>query len=343
MVLKVLKSVLFAIHRIGFLSTREKLLLSDLITGNEQFAALSLSCLSEIVGRKLKTLTWDPRNLLRCGTEDLEMDAREGISWTWYWDQEFPPLLREIYDPPFLLYYRGILPDNEVPALGIVGTRYPTGAGRKAALRLGFEAAKAGLTVVSGLALGIDAEAHEGALRGDGKTVAVLGNGVSAIYPGANRSLGRQILLSGGCIMSEFPPETPPLRYNFPKRNRLISGLSRGSVVVEAPEKSGALITADFALEQGRDLFVHRDGLAGSAGAGGRKYAVAGAMVVEGMEDILKEWGVFLKSNWGQIPGGAQFQADRKAPCQAPSGGVRRAGASPIRHDRQRGRSLNGE
>jgi DNA protecting protein DprA len=175
--------------------------------------------------------------------------------------------------------------------VGVVGTRQPSGAGRGAAFSLAFELAGLGVGTVSGLARGIDAEAHRGSLAEGGRTIGVLGNGIDRVFPASSVPIGRQILESGGCILSEYPPGEPPRPYHFPGRNRIISGLSRAVVVVQAPEGSGALITAEYALEQGRELLVHADGLEGPAGSGTRALVNDGAPAVRGAADVLARWG----------------------------------------------------
>jgi DNA processing protein len=204
----------------------------------------------------------------------------------------YPPLLGEIYNPPFLLYYLGRLPDPERPAAALVGTRKPSPAGSAQAYSLGRGLANAGIAVVSGLALGIDAMAHRGCVDGGGVTVAVLGSGLDELYPAANKPLARRILESGGAVVSEYPPGTKPYRWNFPERNRIISGLARGTVVVEAPERSGALHTARFALEQGRDLWAGKAGLLSPRGAGTRKLVEEGCGTAVSAADILAEWNI---------------------------------------------------
>ena len=199
--------------------------------------------------------------------------------------------MREIYDPPLLLYHRGRLPEWSTPLVAIVGTRHPTGRARESSFALAFELAGLGLTTVSGLARGIDAEAHRGSSEAGGRSVAVLGNGVDILFPGSSARVGRKMLASGGAILSEYPPGDPPLARNFPARNRIISGLARTTVVVQAPERSGALITAEYALEQGRELVVHRVGTIGERGAGSRGLAEQGAPVIDRATDILGEWG----------------------------------------------------
>jgi DNA processing protein len=215
----------------------------------------------------------------------------------------YPPLLRELYDPPLVLYYRGTLPDPEKPAVSMVGTRHPSAAASREALRLGRELGEQGITVVSGLALGIDALAHRGCLEGGGITIAVLGSGVDEVYPASNRMLARRILESGGALVSEYPCGTKPQKWNFPARNRIIAGFSRGTIIVEAPAASGALYTAQFALEQGRDLWVSSVGVSSPLGEGTKKLAGDGCPVLHGAADLLAEWG--LKPAAGEPPRGS--------------------------------------
>jgi len=203
----------------------------------------------------------------------------------------YPPLLREIYDPPKVLYCRGRLPNPERPAVALVGTRHPSVAASVQALALGQNFARAGITVISGLALGIDALAHRGCLEGGGPTAAVLGSSVDEVFPASNRDLARRILRTGGSLLSEYDPGTKPRKHYYPQRNRIISGLARATVIVEAPAASGALHTARFALEQGRDLFVASAGVASPLGEGTRALADEGCPVISRAEDILAEWG----------------------------------------------------
>lgn len=170
-------------------------------------------------------------------------------------DETYPQRLKHIIDPPLVLYYRGNLPAmDHLPVIAAVGTRGASAYGLQVARRMGYQIAGCGGAVVSGVAKGIDAMAMQGALLAGGTVVGVLGCGVDVVYPAANRELFADIIRNG-CLISEFPPETPPHKWNFPKRNRILSGLSNGVVVIEAPQGSGALITARQALEQGRDVF----------------------------------------------------------------------------------------
>ena len=204
----------------------------------------------------------------------------------------YPPLLREIFDPPVWLYCRGCFPDPEKSAVALVGTRHPSAAASMQALALGREFARAGITVISGLALGIDALAHRGALEGGGYTAAVLGSSVDEVYPASNRDLARRILKAGGSLLSEYDPGTTPRKWYYPQRNRIISGIARATIIVEAPAGSGALHTGRFALEQGRDLFVASAGVISPIGEGTRTLAREGCPVISGAAEILKEWGM---------------------------------------------------
>ena len=200
-------------------------------------------------------------------------------------DADYPRRLFEIGDPPPLLYLRGIIPAWE-PAIAVVGSRRATREGLKAAERLSSELAAVGALVVSRLARGIDTAAHRGALAGGGATVAVLGCGVDVDYPPENRELAEQ-LSRNGCIISEFPMTTQPLAEHFPRRNRIISGLSRGVLVVEAVEKSGSLITARYALDQGREVLAVPGPISTPACRGSNRLIKEGAQLVDCVEDIL--------------------------------------------------------
>ncbi|OGW90778.1 MAG: DNA protecting protein DprA [Omnitrophica bacterium RIFCSPHIGHO2_02_FULL_63_14] len=207
-------------------------------------------------------------------------------------DPDYPAALKEIYDPPALLYVRGRLPDPARVRIAIVGSRKVSFYGTRMARSIAEELSRAGLVVVSGMALGIDTAAHEGALAGGGPTVAVLAGGLNHIYPKENLKLAKRIVETGGALITENPPEMEPLAGLFPQRNRIISGLSRGALVVEAAKKSGALITADCALSQGRDVFAV-PGNADSRLSGGTNWLIKeGAIPVGSAAEILEEWGL---------------------------------------------------
>ncbi|MBN2532461.1 MAG: DNA-processing protein DprA [Spirochaetales bacterium] len=281
---------IFALHRMEFLKTREKLIFYELLETEKDIFLFSQNEVQAVLGRRLKTDRWDPGKYLNTAEKDMKAIIDSGIRFVFFWDPGYPPQLREIYDPPFVLFYRGALPGFITPAVGIVGTRFPTGSARSAAFQMGMELSGLGIDVVSGLANGIDREAHEGSLKGSGRSVAVLGNGIDTVYPVTSRKVAEKILLHNGVIFSEYFPGVLPLKYHFPARNRIISGLSRSVVIIQAPERSGALITADYALEQGRDIYVHKTGLSGIQGEGTRKLSCDGAPVIEYALDILLDW-----------------------------------------------------
>jgi len=204
-------------------------------------------------------------------------------------DSAYPAALLDIYDPPSTIFVKGTL-DLSSTAIAIVGARRCTGYGRTVAEDMAADLASAGVTVVSGMARGIDSAAHLGALRA-GRTVAVLGSGLDIIYPPENRTLARRIM-AGGALISEFPPGTPPRPLNFPARNRLISGLSSAVVVVEASKRSGALITADFALEQGKEVLVVPGSVRSPASAGCHDLLKQGAGLASSAGDVLEALGL---------------------------------------------------
>jgi len=206
-------------------------------------------------------------------------------------DGVYPSSLREIYDPPIVLYVKGAWAEClDQPCIGVVGSRKCSTYGQNAANMLARDLAQRGLTVVSGFARGIDAAAHRGALEAGGRTVAVLGTGIDEVYPRDHKKLAEEILASGGALVSQFPLGTPPVSENFPYRNRIISGLSLGTVVVEAAENSGSLITARLAMEQNREVFAVPGNIT-SRNSFGTNYLIkgAGAKLVQQWQDIAAE------------------------------------------------------
>jgi DNA processing protein len=205
-------------------------------------------------------------------------------------DERYPPLLRAIHDPPPLLYVRGDPDLLREAQLAVVGSRRASAAGLRIAQTLSGELAGAGLHICSGLALGIDGAAHRGALAAGGKSIAVMATGIDRVYPQRHRALATELEQSG-CMITEFPPGMPPLRQNFPQRNRIISGLSLGVLVVEAALPSGSLITAGTALEQGREVFALPWSMLHDGGRGCLQLIREGAKMVWGVADILEELG----------------------------------------------------
>ena len=240
-------------------------------------AGLTTKAIQSILAHKGQTLD----------TSNYEKIKKQNIRLITIENENYPLALKNIYDPPYLLYGQGTL-EPAANALGIVGARIPSHYGRSQAYKIAEVLAKKGLTIVSGLARGIDTEAHKGALAAKGKTTAVLGSGLMSLYPAENRKLAEQIAESGA-VISEYPPLMPPEPGNFPARNRIISGLSQGVLVVEAKEKSGALITADFALEQGRDVYALPGPITSELSRGTNRLIQQGAKLILGPEDILED------------------------------------------------------
>jgi DNA processing protein len=212
-------------------------------------------------------------------------------------DAHYPKLLLEIADPPPLLYARGRPELLARPALAVVGSRNATAQGARDAQRFARALSEAGLTVVSGLAQGIDAAAHRGGLEGEGSTIAVLGNGIDVAYPPANAALGEEIA-KRGLLVSEFPLGTPPQAHNFPRRNRVISGLAQGCLVIEAALASGSLITARTAAEQGREVFAVPGSIHAPLAKGCHALIKSGAKLAESVEDVLAELGAFRRTGF---------------------------------------------
>ena len=227
------------------------------------------------------------RDTLDPETEWRRLRAAE-VSVTILDDLTYPSALREIGDPPPVLYVRGELSPADDWAIAVVGTRRASVYGRQVAERLVADVARAGVTVVSGLARGIDTHAHRAALNAGGRTIAVLGSGLDRVYPEENRALADQIAQSGA-VLTEFPMGTPPDATNFPRRNRIVSGLARATLVVEADLKSGAMITATQAAEQGRDVFAVPGSIFSPLSAGPHQLIREGARVVTEASDILEE------------------------------------------------------
>jgi DNA processing protein len=205
-------------------------------------------------------------------------------------DGSYPALLREIADPPITLYVRGDWRACfDQPCVGVIGSRMCSTYGENASEMLSRDLASRGITVVSGLARGIDTAAHRGAISGKGRTIAVMGTGIDGVYPKENNRLVQEILDSGGCLVSQFPLGTPPLRDNFPYRNRIISGSSLGVLIVEASERSGSLITARLAMEQNREVMAVPGNIT-SANSFGTNYLIkAGAKLVQQWQDVVAE------------------------------------------------------
>jgi DNA processing protein len=234
----------------------------------------------------LNSLLKSRKNLdLAAEIRKVEAIGASLITWD---DSQYPENLRFIPDAPVLLYLRGQLYPTDMKALAIVGTRKASRYGLDAAQRMAYWLASQEVTIISGMAMGIDAAAHQGALDAKGRTIAVLGSGIDKLYPRENEKLAHAIMAQGA-IISEFPIGMPPTANNFPRRNRIISGMSLGVLVAEAPEDSGALITAEAALEQGREVFAIPANIFNRTGAGCNRLIQEGAKLVMKASDVLDE------------------------------------------------------
>lgn len=231
-----------------------------------------------------------------------------GIGVLTYWDDTYPFLLKNIQNPPFVLFFKGNLPEPDSFSLGLVGTRKPTVYGRKIARELGYNLGKSGFLVISGLAYGIDTEVHWGCVEANGKTIAILGCGLDYIYPPGNKKLADAIIQSGGAIISEYPPKIPPNSWNFPQRNRIIAGMSRAVIVIEAPAKSGALITAFQAIEEGREVFAVPGRIDDENSAGCNLLIKKGAKILTKIDDIFEEFNLEKENREEQI----HFQSEEE-------------------------------
>ena len=235
---------------------------------------------------------------------------RENLSILTYQDAAYPSRLKNISDPPLVLYYKGRLPDFDgLPLIGVVGTRKASAYGMNAAKKLGYQIGRCGGIVVSGMAYGIDGMATRGALTSGAAAVGVLGCGADVVYPPSNWGLFED-MEQYGCLLSEFIPGTPPIGRNFPKRNRIISGLSCGVLVVEAPERSGALITAQLALDQGRDVFVVPGNIDVDTFVGSNRLLRDGAMAISSGWDILSEYKAQFPGKVTKFDGPMRQKAD---------------------------------
>ena len=280
-----------------FLSLEEKLLLLEKISSLDELSSLTLNEVNAITARSLRAnragfLGWSASKTARLARAAVQRMKAFGIKAVFWGGAEYPPLLREISDPPFSLFYRGSLLPLRRPCVSVVGTRRVTPDGRRAAHDFAFDAASDGICVVSGLAAGVDGAAHQGAIdalfaegsavgdfciksdagsahnadfgnngvamQGGLCTAAVLAGGVDNVFPAFHKKLAASIVRNGGCILSEYPPGVPAEKWRFVRRNRIVAGLSEATVVIQAPPGSGALITADLALGYNRELFFHK-------------------------------------------------------------------------------------
>lgn len=256
---------------------------------------------AEGIGRELASKIYDGIRALDAEKERARA-AELGLQIITFADDDYPAALREIYDPPLVLYAKGTVPNPWPKGVGVVGSRVTSHYGIENAKKLSYQIAYAGVPVISGLARGIDTAAHQGALAAKGVTWAVVGCGLDQMYPPENQSLADMIVEQKGCLLSEFALGTPPDKRTFPMRNRIVSGLSFGVLVIEAGKESGALITARQALEQGRQVFAVPGRIDNPQSKGCHQLIKEGAALVEGVEDILSSLEFLLPMQEVTVP-----------------------------------------
>lgn len=240
------------------MTTKEKVLLQNKLDSSDKLALLSIDDICLLINRTVKARSWNGKVNLKKAQTAQSLISKLGIGWTAIDSPDFPPMLREMKDPPYMIFYRGNLDALNAPCVSVVGTRRATAGAMKAAIQFGFDSASAGMTVVSGFAFGIDIASHRGVLKAEkGSACAVLPCGIDTIAPASHTKYAASILQRGGLILSEYIPGTPAAPFRFVQRNRLIAALSPATVVIQAPSGSGAMITADLALDYNRELFFH--------------------------------------------------------------------------------------
>jgi DNA processing protein len=243
--------------------------------------------------------------------DELKKIEKHSIEFITILDEEYPVNLKAIYDPPIILYIKGTLVPSDKNAIGVVGTRRATNYGRESAAKLSRQLAQAGVTIVSGLARGIDTAAHRATIEAGGRTIAVLGCGLSQMYPPENKEIANQVAQSGA-VISEFPMDVSPQASHFPRRNRVVSGLSLGVLIAEAPKRSGALLTANQALDQNRHVFAVPGRIDMPSFSGNHYLLKQGAQLVESVDDILDEFEFLFPSEKAKI-----FNVDREKTVEA--------------------------
>lgn len=248
---------------------------------------------SKLLSEKIIKLIIEKRDLAKLNRYMSTMKKNDITVYT-IDDEDYPFNLKNIYDPPPVLYVKGNIIENDINSIAVVGSRKASEYGLKTAYQFGKEIAEAGFTVVSGMALGIDSAAHKGALKAGGRTIAVFGCGLNNVYPKSGLNLAMEIS-KNGAIISEYPLGCEALPQNFPARNRIISGMSKGVLIVEANKKSGSLITADFALEQGRDVFAIPGNINSPNSLGTNELIKSGAKVVATISDIIEEYCEYIE------------------------------------------------
>lgn len=278
---------LLLVARATFLTTQEKIKWFSLLKQNLGYN-FTIADFRAFTNRRITSPWWNPQLARQEAYREGELLKRQGYFVLSIFDKAYPNQLAQIFDPPFLLYCKGEVSALASLLIGVVGTRHPTSVGAKKAWEISYQLGELEARVVSGLALGIDSYAHAGNHKAKMGSVAILGCGIDTIYPAANKDLARELLKNGGVIISEYGLGVTPAPYRFPKRNRIVSGLTPLLIVVQAPKKSGALITADFSLQEGRDVMVVEGTMEGSEGFGSKELANSGAFVIQNKQQLVE-------------------------------------------------------
>lgn len=269
----------------------EKKILFDNFLSSKKILELGKSTIKNILGRRWSGNKFIPDKFIEKAKNLLNFINKTNIKILKYTEEKYPPLLKEIPDHPFLIYYKGNIEYDSEKSIAIVGTREPDQIGITNTKVFTKELVKNGFTIISGLAKGIDTEAHKETLLNKGKTFAVLGCGIDRVYPALHKDIVRKILDNDGCIISEYPPGTPPKKWYFPRRNRIIVGLAKGVLIVQSPKRSGSLISAFLSADYSRDLFVVSPLKNNNKEEGNQMLIDQGGIEIKTPSQILLNWG----------------------------------------------------
>jgi len=265
----------------------EKVLFYDKYQSSEKILGLNKNVIKNILGRRWSGRSFNPDELLKKAEKSLPYINKTGIKVVKYCDNDYPEILKKIPDLPFLLYVKGNLNFNYDKSIAVVGTREPDENGINRTINYTSELVKNSFIIISGLAEGVDTAAHKTTVENKGKTIAVIGCGIDRIYPAANKDLVKKIIEKNGALISEYPPGIIPNKWNFPKRNRIIAGLSQAVLITQSPEKSGTLITANLTVIYDRKLFVINSDCFSYKDSGNKNLIFLGAIAVKSPEELI--------------------------------------------------------
>jgi DNA processing protein len=282
-------NMISGIGYVKYMALRERFPSADDIRNANRSDLMQVEGIGQTLAERIVGFDWDAEL-----SKELQTAERGGVTILTLQDESYPEMLRDLYDPPLVLYIRGRLPKYPERTVAIVGSRRISAYGEAMTEIITEEASTCGFTVISGLALGTDTVAHRTAVKMAGKTIGVLGGGLMHLHPKENLQLAREMVRGGGAVISEFPLDFPVARVNFPRRNRIVAALSRATLVIEAGADSGALITARQAIEIGREVFALPGRVDNPQAAGCHKLIKEGAALIESFEDVAVSWGLGL-------------------------------------------------